>query len=109
MSRSPSDPFGKFERVDSVQNVAVNFELIAGARRERRLAGQNLKDKTPERPQIGGEVVSRIEQNFGTDVLWRPAKRPGLRLVANLLGEAEIDELYIAYNACIDGEYEVNN
>ena len=101
MSRRPSDAFGKFECVDPVQNVAVNFELIAGARREWRLAGQNLEDETAERPQIGGEVVSRVEQNFGTDVLWRPAKRPRLRLVANLLGEAEIDELYITYNVCI--------
>ena len=54
-------------------------------------ASEQLEHEDAQRPVVGRDVVSLVEDDLRRHVLGRPAKRPRLSAVPHLLGEPEID------------------
>ena len=84
----------KVDGLDALQNDVVGGHGIVAD--EGRIAGEQLEYENAQAPAVGGDVVALVEYDLGRDILGRAAERPRLVAEADLLGEAEVDELAVA-------------
>ena len=65
-------------------------------------AGKKLKHKDAERPQIGGEIVTFVQDYFWSNILRSTAERPRLATLSDLLGKPEIHLYPAAHTSARD-------
>lgn len=65
-------------------------------------ASKELKHQNAQRPEVGGDVVALVEDNFRGHILWRPTERPRLPAQTNLFGETKIN---LSQNKDLNSQY----
>ena len=63
---------------------------------EGRRAGEQLEHEHAEGPVVGADVVPLVQDHLGRHVLGGAAESPRLATHLQLLGEAEVHQLYVA-------------
>ena len=63
-------------------------------------SSQQLIHEDPERPEVHGPVVSLVEDDLRSHVLWGPTECPCLTTAVNVLRKAKIDHFYVALFIC---------
>ena len=63
-------------------------------------SSQQLIHEDPERPEVHGPVVSLVEDDLRSHVLWGPTECPCLTTAVNVLRKAKIDHFNVALFIC---------